>query len=101
MSIYKLSLNTTGSVAAGEFFNFCNRNAVIVAFNGMFESGSGNSKVDGFLGGFSGKESVDKTAAEGISAANAVDDSEVIGAAEAIVFAVIKHTCPIVVACGN
>ena len=67
----------------------------------MFECGSRNRKVDCFLGGFSGKEGIDKSAAEGISAAYTVNDSEVIGAAEALVFAVIKHTCPVVIACRN
>ena len=70
----KLALDTAGTVAASQLLDLSNSNHVVVAFDGMLQSGSSNSKLNSFLGGLAVQQGVDQAAAEGVTAANAVDD---------------------------
>ena len=70
----KLALDTAGTVAASQLLDLSNSNHVVVAFDGMLQSGSSNSKLNSFLGGLAVQQGVDQAAAEGVAAAHAVDD---------------------------
>ena len=96
-----LSLHAAAAVAACKFFHFGNGNTVVVPFDGMFQSRCRNSEFNRFLRGFTVQKRVNQTAAKAIAAAYAVNDMQMIGFGEAVVFAVVKHTCPVVIACRN
>ena len=96
----KLSLDTAGAVAACQLLNFGNSDHVVVAADGVLQSGSSNSELNSSLGVLAGQQSVDQTAAEGVTAANAVDDVQVVLLGEAVVLAVVQHCGPAVVECG-
>ena len=100
--MFLLSLNTTGAVAACEFFNFCKGYHVVVAFDGVLECGCCNCKFNSCLGALTVHQTVNQAAAEAITAANAVDDVKVVllGEAVFIVCNVVKHCGPTVVECA-
>ena len=95
----KLALDTAGTVAASQLLDLSNSNHVVVAFDGMLQSGSSNSKLNSFLGGLAVQQGVDQAAAEGVTAANAVDDTQLVLLAEAVLVGsnVIQHGAPAVV----
>ena len=84
-----LSLNSSASVAACELFDLGDAYAVEVALDRVLESGCRNCEFDGSLCGLSGEQGIDKTCAEGVTAANAVNDVEVVGLREAILLTVV------------
>ena len=96
-----LSLYTTGAVTTGQLFYLIYRNAVVVAFDGVLECGSGNCKFYRILGGFAAQQGINQAAAEGITAAYTVGNMQMIFFGEAIIFSVIQHGCPAVVIRGN
>ena len=65
----KLALDTAGTVAASQLLDLSNSNHVVVAFDGVLQSGSSNSKLNSFLGGLAVQQGVDQAAAEGVTAA--------------------------------
>ena len=80
-----LSLDAAGAVAAGQLLDLSHGDVVVVAADGVLQSGSSNSELDGFLAGLAGQQGVDQTAAEGVTAADAVDDVQVVQLGEAVV----------------
>ena len=79
----KLSLDTAGAVAACQLLNLGNGDHVVVAADGVLQSGSSNCELNSCLGVLAGQQSVDQTAAEGVTAADAVDDVQVVQLGEA------------------
>ena len=76
---------------------------VEVALNGVLQCGSSGSEFDNALRITSVEGSVDQTAAEGVAAAYAVNDVQVVALGEAILVrrSVVQHSCPDVVVCGD
>ena len=104
MEFYKisskaLSLDTAGAVAASQLFNLSDSNHVIVALDGVLQSGSCHSKFNRSLGVLAGQNGVDQAAAERVAAAHAIDDVQVVllGEAELFLRNIIKHGAPAVV----
>ena len=64
----KLSLDTAGAVAACQLLNFGNSDHVVVAADGVLQSGSSNCELNGGLGVLAAEQGVDQTAAEGVTA---------------------------------
>ena len=95
-----LSLNASGSVTACELFDFGNADAVEVTLDGMLECGSCNCKFDRLLRSLALEKGIDQTGTEGVTAADTVNNVQMVGLGEAVVLAVIEHTCPVVVGCG-
>ena len=89
--IGRLSLNTAGTVAAGELSNLRNRNQVVVAFDGVLECGCRNSKLNRILRGLAGQQGVNQAAAKAVAAADAVGDVQVILLGETVVLTVVQH----------
>ena len=88
----KLALDTAGTVAASQLLDLSNSNHVVVAFDGMLQSGSSNSKLNSFLGGLAVQQGVDQAAAEGVTAANAVDDVQVVLLGEAVLVGATSYS---------
>ena len=80
----KLSLDSTRSVATCKFLNLCKSNHVVVTLKRVLKSGCSNCKLNCALSGLAVKKGVDKSAAEGVTAAYTVDDVEVILLGEAV-----------------
>ena len=95
-----LALDTAGAVAAGQLLDLSHSDMVVVAADGVLQSGSSNGELNGLLAGLAGQQGVDQTAAEGVTAADAVDDVQVVLLGEAVVLAVVQHCGPAVVECG-
>ena len=60
-----LALDAAGAVAAGQLLDLSHGDVVVVAADGVLQSGSSNGELDGFLAGLAGQQGVDQTAAEG------------------------------------
>ena len=65
----------------------------------MLQSRSSNSELNSFLSALAGQQAVDQAAAEGVTAANAVDDVQVILLGEAVLVGsnIVQHSAPAVV----
>ena len=68
----------------------------------MLQSRSSNCELNSLLGALAGQQSVDQAAAEGVAAANAVDDVQVVLLGEAVLVGsnVVQHSAPAVVECA-
>ena len=99
---YRLSLYTAGTIAASQLLDLSNGNLVEVALNRVFERGSSNSKLNGRLGVIAIQRSIDQAAAEGIAAADAVHNVQMILLGEAVLVGsnIIQHGAPIVIESG-
>ena len=78
-----------GTAGFQKIFHFGYRHHVVVTLDRMLKRRSGYGKIDGALGVLAGKKRVDKTCAERIAAADAVNDVQIIFLREAVVFAVL------------
>ena len=98
----KLSLDSSGAVATCELLNLSESNHIVVALDGVLKCGCSNCKLNCALSGLAVEESVDKTAAEGVTAAYTVDDVEIVLLGEAVLVSlyVVEHSGPAVVECG-
>ena len=74
----RLSLDTAGAVAACQLLDLGNGDHVVVAADGVLQSGSSNCELNSFLSGLAGQQGINQAAAEGVTAADAVDDVQVI-----------------------
>ena len=68
----------------------------------MLQSGSCNCELDSLLSALAGQQAVDQAAAEGVAAANAVDDVQVVLLGEAVLARsnIVQHSAPAVVECA-
>ena len=68
----------------------------------MLQSGSCNCELHSLLRALAGQQAVDQAAAEGVAAANAVDDVQVVLLGEAILARsnIVQHSAPAVVECA-
>ena len=98
--LWRSSLDTAAAVAAGQLLDLSNGDHVVVAADGVLQSGSRNRELNRSLSVLSAEQSINQTAAEGVTAANAVDDGQVVLLGEAVVLAVIEHCGPAVVGGG-
>ena len=80
-----LSLDTAAAVTAGQLFDLSDSDHVVVTADGVLQSGSSDCELNSFLRGLAAQQGVDQTAAEGVTAANAVDDVQVVLLGEAVV----------------
>ena len=64
----------------------------------MLQSRSSNSELNSFLSGLAGQQAVDQAAAEGVAAANAVDDLQLVLLGEAVLIGsnIVQHCAPAV-----
>ena len=67
----------------------------------MFEGGGRYGKFNGRLAVLSSQQGVNQSAAKAVSAAHPVHDAQVILLGEAVVFPIVQHAGPVVVAGGN
>ena len=96
------ALNTAGTVAAGQLLHLGHGDHVVVTLNGVLQSGSGNCEFHCRLSILAGQQGVDQAAAEGVTAAHAVDDVQVVLLGEAVLILgnVVQHGAPAVVEGG-
>lgn len=79
MTQFSSALNTAGGIARSKSLDLCNAHLVKVMLYRMFQAGSRHGKVDGLLIILSRQQRVDQTAAEAIAAADAINDTDMIG----------------------
>ena len=96
-----LSLNSAGGVALCKVFHLCYGYQIEIMLNAMLQAGGCHGKTDGILIAFTGEQAVDQTAAKAVTATHAVDNVQMIGLREAVILAVVKHTCPVVITCRD
>ena len=83
--VINLSLNAARTVAAHERFNVFNRNHIEIEFNGVLKAGSRNGVFNGILGGITADKGINKATAEGIAAANAINNVNGVFLGEAVI----------------
>ena len=74
-----LSLHPSRSVSPRQLLHLGDADTVEVALDGVLQSGSGNRKLNGGLGVLAREQGVDQPCAKAVTAANAVDDVEMVG----------------------
>ena len=79
-----LALDTAGTVAAGQLLDLSDSDHVVVALDGVLQSGSSHSELNSSLSILAGQQAVDQAAAEGVAAAHTVDDVQVVLLGEAV-----------------
>ena len=70
----RLALYAAGARALHQGLDFRDGHAVVVADDGVLQAGSSHSELQRGLFVFVGVQAVDQAAAEGVAAANAVND---------------------------
>ena len=95
--IGQLPLHTAGAVAAGQLLHLRDGGEVVVALDGVLQSGGRHGELHRRLGVLAGQQGVDQAAAEAVAAADAVDDVQVVELGEAVIGPVVEHGGPIVV----
>ena len=65
-SLLQLALDTAGTVAAGQLLDLGHGHHVVVALDGVLQSGSCNCELHSLLSALAGQQAVDQAAAEGV-----------------------------------
>ena len=91
-------MHSAGGVAGSQRLDLGNADQIEVVLDAVLEAGSGYREIDGVLRGLSVQHGIDKARAEGVAAADAVNDADVVGRGEVSLAAGIQHGRPIVVA---
>lgn len=99
----KLTLDSSGTVALGKGLDFIPGDHIVVAFDGVLQTGGSDSKIDDFLIVVSLQDGSNQTAAERITTADSVDDSHSIflGSIELVVSGIVEHGRPVVITGGD
>ena len=79
-----LALDTAGTVATGQLLDLGDSDHVIVALDGVLQGRSSNSELNSILGALAVQQGIDQATAEGVTAANAVDDAQLVLLGEAV-----------------
>ena len=76
------ALHSAGGVAGSQRLDLGNADQIEVVLDAVLEAGGGYREIDGVLRGLSVQHGIDKARAEGVAAADAVNDMDVIGRRE-------------------
>ena len=92
-----LPLDAAGAVAPGQLLHLSHGDHVVVALDGVLQSGGGHGELHGLLGALAAEQGVDQAAAEAVAAAHAVDDAQLVLLGEAVLVGggVIQHGAPV------
>ena len=79
MTQFSSALNTAGGIARSKSLDLCNAHLVKVMLYRMFQAGSRYGKANGPLPPLPPQNRIKKPAAEAIAAADAINDTDMIG----------------------